>query len=245
MSISNFAPIQLSELIASAELLERVDRKYPLHRRAAEAILDGFPADTRILEMNGRTDFGYTSVYFDTTAHDSYLLAARGRAHRFKIRVRHYRDSGDTFLEVKTRRGGGTVKQRVPHEGPSLFEIAPSQYSFISECLSGGGIHGLRASWLRPSLETSYIRTTLLTPDGRARLTLDRDIVWTENGRSLRAPRLAILETKAGTAPSDADRALWHHGYRPQRISKYATGLAAMHPELPANRWHRTLQRYF
>ena len=84
-----------------------------------------------------------------------------------------------------------------------------------------------------------------MTPDGRARLTLDRDIVWTENGRSLRAPRLAILETKAGTAPSDADRALWHHGYRPQRISKYATGLAAMHPELPANRWHRTLQRYF
>ena len=119
MSISNFAPIQLSELVASAELLERVDRKYPLHRRAAEAILDGFPADTRILEMNGRTDFGYTSVYFDTTAHDSYLLAARGRAHRFKIRVRHYRDSGDTFLEVKTRRGGGTVKQRVPHEGSS------------------------------------------------------------------------------------------------------------------------------
>ena len=66
-----------------------------------------------------------------------------------------------------------------------------------------------------------------------------------DNGYSLRVPRLAIIETKSGSAPSSADRTLWHHGYRPQRISKYATGLAALHPELPANRWHRVLDRHF
>ncbi len=245
MSLSDLAPVHLDELNAVAEFMSRVDRKYPLHQRAAEAILDSLPTGTRVLDIGGRTEFGYTSVYFDTTARDSYLMAARGRPHRFKVRVRHYRDSDEAFLEVKTRRGGSTVKERIPHDPAALFEIAPTQYGFINDRLTAGGIHGIRPQWLRPSLETSYLRATLLTSDGRARLTLDREIVWVDNGHSLRVPRLAIIETKSGSAPSSADRTLWHHGYRPQRISKYATGLAALYPELPANRWHRVLNRHF
>ena len=31
---------------------------------------------------------------------------------------------------------------------------------------------------------------------------------------------------------------------RPVKISKYGTAMAAMH-DLPANKWHRTLDRYF
>ena len=34
-------------------------------------------------------------------------------------------------------------------------------------------------------------------------------------------------------------------GQRPVRISKYCVGLAVVHPHLPANRWNRTLRRYF
>jgi hypothetical protein len=41
------------------------------------------------------------------------------------------------------------------------------------------------------------------------------------------------------------DRWLWQSGVRPVRISKYCTALAAMRPELPANKWHRTLARHF
>ena len=232
MSLSDLAPVYLDELNATAELMSRVDRKYPLHERTAEAILDSLPTGTRVLDIEGRTEFSYTSIYFDTTARDSYLMAARGRPHRFKVRV-------------KTRRGGNTIKERIPHDPSALFEIAPEQYSFVNDRLAAGGIRGIQPQQLRPSLETSYLRATLLTADGRARLTLDRELVWTENGRSLRIPRLAIIETKSGSAPSSADRTLWRCGYRPQRISKYATGLAALHPELPANRWRRVLNRHF
>jgi len=52
---------------------------------------------------------------------------------------------------------------------------------------------------------------------------------------------LAVVETKNPATPSPADRALWDAGHRPARISKYATGMALLHPELPANRWYRTL----
>lgn len=41
------------------------------------------------------------------------------------------------------------------------------------------------------------------------------------------------------------DRLLWRQGIRPARISKYCVGLAALDPTLPANRWNRTLRRYF
>ena len=52
---------------------------------------------------------------------------------------------------------------------------------------------------------------------------------------------LAVVETKNPATPSPADRALWDAGHRPARISKYATGMALLHSELPANRWYRTL----
>lgn len=54
-------------------------------------------------------------------------------------------------------------------------------------------------------------------------------------------PGLVIVETKSGARPSDADRLLWAEGHRPQTISKYATGLAALRSHLPRNRWHRLL----
>ena len=57
------------------------------------------------------------------------------------------------------------------------------------------------------------------------------------------APGLAVVETKAGATPSAVDRLLWAAGHRPVRLSKFATGLALLHPDLPANRWHRTLRR--
>ena len=55
------------------------------------------------------------------------------------------------------------------------------------------------------------------------------------------AGALAIVETKTPAAPSAADRWLWAAGHRPAVISKYATGMALLHPELPANKWHHIL----
>ncbi|MCB0975482.1 MAG: VTC domain-containing protein [Actinobacteria bacterium] len=54
-----------------------------------------------------------------------------------------------------------------------------------------------------------------------------------------------IVETKSAGRPSAVDRALWQARCRPTRISKYTTGLAALRPDLPSNRWHRTLDRHF
>ena len=54
----------------------------------------------------------------------------------------------------------------------------------------------------------TYLCTTLFAADRRSRLTLDRELILTEDGHSMRFPRLAIIETKSGSAPSSADRIL-------------------------------------
>ena len=54
-----------------------------------------------------------------------------------------------------------------------------------------------------------------------------------------------IVETKSPAAATATDRWFWARGYRPVRLSKYAVGLAALLPELPANRWARTLRRWY
>lgn len=241
-----WAPISLEELNASAALLRRTDRKYPLHRADAEMVLATMPEGTRLLSIDGRSSFEYQSVYFDTYAFDSYLLAARGRARRFKVRVRHYLDTGQAFLEVKVRLGNETVKRRIPHDPRSLFEIHPEQYPFVADALAAGRVGQVRPGWLKPALQTTYRRTTLLAPDGATRMTIDDDLRWQDLGVDrLHLPNLVIVETKTPGAASAVDRYLWSLGHRPGRISKYATGLAALRGDLPDNRWHRTLTTWF
>ena len=62
-------------------------------------------------------------------------------------------------------------------------------------------------------------------------------------GASRAAGPFAVVETKNPARHSPTDRYLWAAGHRPSRISKYATGMAVLHPELPANKWHRLLTR--
>jgi hypothetical protein len=93
---------------------------------------------------------------------------------------------------------------------------------------------------------TRYRRSTLYLPTTASRVTVDHDLEWEESrGRSLRLPGMVIVETKTGSTASRVDRLLWAHGCRPLRISKYATGLAALRPDLPAGLWRRTLRRHF
>ena len=54
------------------------------------------------------------------------------------------------------------------------------------------------------------------------------------------------IETKtARTAVSPPTGSCGATGYRPAIVSKYCTGLAALEPDLPSNKWHRVLLTHF
>ncbi|WP_033338714.1 polyphosphate polymerase domain-containing protein [Catenuloplanes japonicus] len=228
-------PISLDELVARAALLHRVDRKYILPAACLPRFLDGLGADTGVLEIDGLRTFHYRSDYLDTPALASYLGAARRRRHRFKIRFRRYEESGARFIEVKTRgRRGGTVKQRTPHDAPALTGTG---LAYVTSVLSDAGITAAGLH-LEPVLTTRYRRTTLFLPGSGARVTIDEGLTWERpDGDTRHVPDSVVVETKSPAGASEADRLLWSLGRRPAPVSKYATGMAALHPGLPANRW--------
>ena len=281
LSTKHLTTTTLAELNNAAGLLTRVDRKYLVPLTCAQNLVDGLAPHARVLAIDERRRFSYTSTYFDTPGLEAFMFAARKRRRRFKVRTRTYLDSGLCFLEVKTCGArGSTVKRRMGYHADDASRLTGPGRAFVAACLAGAGVTGSAAARevaaaLRPVLATTYERTTLHLPRAEARATIDTALTWRRLGpaapagnsagtvvgvpMSLQALRpthlaaainegepvsvadIAVVETKNPATPSPADRALWDAGYRPTRISKYATGMALLHPELPANRWYRTL----
>ena len=248
-AFANLPAATLQQVDREAALQTRIDRKYVLTPRALEDVVEACPESLRILDIAGERSFGYQSTYFDTPSLVAYRAAATGRRPRFKVRTRRYLATGTSWLEVKLRdRHGRTDKHRIGFGFGSDIEFDREAIAFLS------GFDEVRphVCQLRPSLVTTYERTTLLStlasaPTVNQRVTIDRDV-------ECRSPHDAhvtslgqhlIVETKSPLdRPGPFDRALWRAGVRPVRISKYAIGMAAPHPELPANRWNRVLRRY-
>ena len=277
LSTKRLTTTTLAELNSAAGLLTRVDRKYLVPLKSAQELVDGLAPDARVLAIDEQRRFSYASTYFDTPGLEAFMLAARKRRRRFKVRTRTYLDSGLCFLEVKTCGArGSTVKRRMGYHADDASRLTGPGRAFVAACLAGAGVTGSAAARevaaaLRPVLATTYERTTLHLPRAEARATIDTALTWRRltpgartrtpavtvgapqalrpghlaaainEGEPVSVADIAVVETKNPATPSPADRALWEAGYRPTRISKYATGMALLHPELPANRWYRTL----
>ena len=237
--LSRLPSVGLAELDAQAALLTRRDRKYIVPVAVAAQLLDALDADARVLEIDGRRRFRYESVYFDTPDRTSYLTSARRRPRRFKVRTRAYLDTGRCVLEVKTRDARGrTVKTQHAHplEERAWLDL-PAR-----ELVGGFPEIGATGRALEPALTTRYTRSTLLLGADGARATLDSEVAAVApDGRTATLAGMVIVESKSAGAPSAVDRLLWSLGHRPVKVSKFGTGLAALNPELPANKWARAL----
>ncbi|MGJ8721198.1 MAG: VTC domain-containing protein [Salinibacterium amurskyense] len=243
---TRFASISLEELAERASLLTRVDRKYLVPASDLEALLAELESQARVLEINGQQHFDYESVYFDTPEAASYLLAAHPRRRRFKARTRSYLDTGDCYLEVKTKGSRGTTaKQRLPYSFDERDRLTVEGREYIDELLQDASVVGIDSDALEPVLTTRYTRTTLFLPGSGSRCTIDSALAWECDDDALRFDDTVIVETKSSGQASEVDRLLWKMGHRPDRISKFATGLAALRPELPHNRWSRVLRQHF
>lgn len=241
--LAQLPAVSLADLMELADLQVRVDRKYIvpanlLNRFAGEAL-----PRAAALTIGGRTSFGYESVYFDTPDLVAYRAAAHARRRRFKVRTRTYLDSGACMLEVKTVGGRGeTVKRRVDHRFEDRATITSTARLVLLRSLGDAA----DVSALRPTLTTTYHRTTLVDPGAGTRVTVDVGLVCAApDGRRAALDDHVVIETKSPGGPTAADRWLWSVGHRPVKISKYCTGLAALDDSLPANTWTRTLRRYF
>jgi hypothetical protein len=240
--VASLESMSLERLNASAELLTRVDRKYVVTPETLGRVLGAHRPRLAALEIDGVRQFAYESVYFDTEGFDLFRAAATGRRRRFKVRTRLYVDAGTVMLEVKSKDGRGrTTKHRMERRVDDRDRLDEADRRFVGDVLASPGI----ADVMQPTLTTHYRRLTLVDQEDGGRITVDRDLrCVSPAGGELRLERL-IVETKTDGSAGSFDRWLWRHGVRPERISKYSTAIAVLHPGLPANRWHRTLSRHF
>ena len=107
LPLDRFRTIGLDDLVARAEMLTRIDRKYLLTPTEAGEFLNRLTPSTEALSIDGSLAARYATVYFDTSDWASFRMSAHQRRVRMKVRTRTYVDSGVTFLEVKSRGASG------------------------------------------------------------------------------------------------------------------------------------------
>ena len=242
-----FPGVGLDEVLSEAALQTRIDRKYLLTPEQFDELGRRIAGSFRVLDIDGRRVFGYESVYFDTPELSTYRAHVQRRRNRFKARTRTYTDTGLCMFEVKVKGARGeTVKQRVPHPQQFRAELTDEALAHLATTLREA-YHQDAPVGMRPTLVTTYRRTTFVTRSGDARLTCDTGLVCLDLENEVRDNGTHVLvESKsAGQGGSVADRFLRELGVRPASVSKYAVAVAALHPELPSNPWHQTLRRYF
>jgi VTC domain len=247
LAIRPRSPVDLPTLESNASLLTRVDRKYVVPVETFMSLGEVLDERWHVLEIEGRRQFGYVSVYFDTPDLVTYRAHLQGRRLRFKVRVRSYVDSGDRVLEVK-RKGlrERTEKERREHVSPLDTDLGEEGRAFVSESLAEYGIR-VDVRELQPVLVTTHRRACLVSLADHARLTIDADVScgWNHAGTRLRSGHV-ILESKAeGSTSSTVDTVLRQMGVRPVKISKYCVGVASLGGSVPSNPWRRTINAYF
>ena len=235
--VMHLPAISLEDLQAEAAFLTRRDRKYLVSMDQLAEMLGALDRDIRVLEIGGQRTFTYVTPYFDDDGYSAYLRAARRRPDRFKVRTRLYADSGLCMLEVKVRNTRGqTVKHRATHDASRLGDLTSEERAWLMTFPQVAPV----AFGLEHRVTTEYRRTTLALPNAAGRVTIDLDLAFTlPCGERRRVVDHVIIETKGAGQATAIDRLLWRMGCRPSSMSKFAAGLSLLHPELPANRWHR------
>jgi hypothetical protein len=242
--VEAFPAVGLAQLDAGAALRDRVDVKYVVPFAAFAALADRLLATHAALEIDGRRAFAYRSTYFDTPELGTFRAHIQQRRRRYKCRSREYLDTGAYAFEVKLKGlRGRTVKHRMEHDGHELSDAA---VAFLSDCLDRAygrpPDHGLR-----PALDVTYTRVTLVTPELGERVTCDFDLAFTGPGGAggRLDPGMAIVESKSARGNARADRALRGLGHRPEPgCSKYCLGVALTRA-VAGNALRPLLRRHF
>ena len=220
------------------KLMNRVDTKYVTCEATLLQLLRAAQqAGYQALEVGESKLQPYKSIYYDTDALKMFLDHHNKRLVRQKVRTRVYVNTGEAWLEIKRKNNHGrTKKKRTP--------IAPGELTDF--CGNAQAVEYLErksaytAAEISPSLETDFIRITLVNPERTERLTIDTKVRFgnlrTHTQATLRDA--VIIELKQdGHATSQMKKILLDLRIKPLRVSKYCIGITLTDPAIKHNRF--------
>jgi hypothetical protein len=235
--VSTFQRIDLLEA-QKARLMQRIDSKYVIQMDLLEEILRKVSDSYLVVEVNGETMPEYLSDYYDTHDMNMYHDHQRKRPKRYKIRLRHYCSSGDSFLEIKFKMPSGkTDKQRILVKQNELGY--PSTCDFIKSNTP------YDICQLNKTLVTKFNRITLVGKDFNERVTIDLNLqLCIPNATQIITfNQFCVIEIKRNREKKNSKLAqvLKEMGVRPNSFSKYSIGCAILYPKLKKNSFKETL----
>ena len=186
--INRFSAITLADMDRVA-LMNRTDTKFILTKEQLENVFQAIREEYHCLEVEGVRDSQYQSLYLDTIDNQFYNDHHRGKINRIKIRVRKYVESNLHFLEIKQKgKRGRTAKSRIRISDFESWQDRAS-LGFLEETLK-------RQFKLQASLWNQFRRITLVNKTERERVTVDMDLSFDDDIRSVAINKLAIVEVK-------------------------------------------------
>ena len=91
-TLSSFQSISLEEM-DNVKLMNRTDTKFVFSSSFLIEILNGLSDRYRVLEIEGKKESLYNTVYFDTEQLKFYTEHHNGKLNRHKVRMRKYVNS--------------------------------------------------------------------------------------------------------------------------------------------------------
>jgi hypothetical protein len=245
MQISNTFSINLIKFesanlddLNSFKLQNRVDQKFVFREEQLNSILDEISSSYKVLTIENKQVFKYSTLYFDTPNYVSYFDHHNGKPNRSKIRYRKYENSGDVFFEIKKKiKGYRTNKFRIPmHEIPN--EIGDMEIDLLKSCF-------MENRNLKPSIWVNYERITLVSKDNEERVTIDLNVEYKNEERAFPLERIIIVEVKQPriSRTSSILKCLREKQIRETKISKYSIGVALLNSQIKQNAFGSKLRK--
>ena len=235
---SAFNAVSLSEM-DKVKLMKRVDTKFALSEKNFKNVFINLKDEYNVLEVNNDKFSEYESLYFDQSDLIFYKDHHRGKANRLKIRIRKYKSNDLSFLEVKKKHKGQTIKSRIPSKSWSE-NFTKKECEFLDPLYPNH-------SNLIPSLENKFVRITLVHKENIERLTFDLNLSYKKDGQTIEMENLVVCELKQEKINrlNSFYNAMKKQLVRPLRVSKYCLGIMEFYSskQVKSNRFKKkTLQ---
>ncbi len=226
------------EQATKVRMMNRIDKKYWFHVSELPALFEVIKKDYLVQTIEDRESQQYATQYFDTVDNKMYTFHHNGKLNRYKIRHRDYVDSDDHFLEVKFKNNKGrTIKKRVESTS-KLTDFNEDEGAFLRKrTIFGDEQLGL-------SLKNQFTRLTLINKNFSERCTIDVDIKFMGQDKSIAMDGLVILELKSerGNNSSPLKMYLRDARLKSSGFSKYCIGRALTDTKIKRNRFKQKIR---
>ena len=231
--ITPFNSINLNDL-NKIVLSRRVDSKFIINTSDITLLLSLINNYYDILEVKGNRILKYSTVYFDTLKYNLYIDHHNNVLDRFKVRIRTYEKSNQSFLEIKKRTNKKTT-EKVRIQILKTDTLSAKHYNFIK-----ANTYKYNNNLIK-SIENNFNRITLISKNKNERISIDFNINFLMVNKSLYLHNLVVLEIKREDVKLSGVilKALKSVNAQPIRFSKYCIGMSYIYPHLKQNNFKK------